>query len=271
MRVLFPHHSSFQSTFSTMTLKFLCPSGHRLKAAPRDSGRHVKCPTCGHEVIVPFPEDLDVSDLQEEDSETFPGVSIDGGDEIVSTPPRPLPPLPRSSSGVPTAEEIPYATEPGSHTVPRLVHVYQPDARRIESLKWLTFVLGLTVAFSVSPIIPHLYFLTVPGWTRGVLIVAVLQACYLAWMLSAPDWSTIRVVTAVFGVTGAMYAAVTAWIALTPPDEPLRFGLEEVRGRAQQWCGCVLTLMLFGAYLCARTSRDWRGIKGVRTICLPDK
>ena len=230
-----------------MTLKFLCPSGHRLKAHPRDSGRHVECPTCGYEVIVPSLEDLDTSELQEEDSETFQDVSVAGGDGIISTPPLPLRPL------------------------PRLIHVYQSDERRLESLKWLTFFLGLTVAFSVAPIVPRLDSLTLPGWPRGVLVVAILQACYLAWMFSAPDWSTIRVVMIVFGVTAVIYAAVMAWIAVTPPEEPLRFGLEAVRARALQWCGCVLTLTLFGAYLCARTSSDWRGIKGVRTVCLPDE
>ena len=246
-----------------MTLKFLCPSGHRLKADPRDSGRHVRCPTCGYEVIVPSPEDLDTSHLQEEDSETFVGVSIEGGDGIVSIGPLPLRPSARNSSGVPTAEKTPHGTEPRSRTLPRLVHVYRPGERRFESLKWLTFVLGLMVAFSVAPTVGHLNPLTAPGWSRGVLLVAILQACYLAWMLSAPDWSTIRVVMIVFLVTAVTYAAAMTWIALTPPEEPLRLGLEEVRGRALQWCGCVLTLMLFGAYLCARTSSDWRrAVKG---------
>jgi hypothetical protein len=242
-----------------MTLKFLCPSGHRLKADPRDSGRHVKCPTCGHEVIVPSLEDLvDASDLQEEDSEAFVDVSIEGGDGVVSTTPVPLQPLTRNSPGVPAAETTPHGTGLRSRSLPRLVHVYQPDERRFESLKWLTFVLCLMVAFTVAPTVPYFNPLTAPGWTRGVLFVAVLQACYLAWMLSAPDWSTIRVVMVVFGVTAGTYAAAMTWIALTPPEEPLRLGLEEVRGRALQWCGCVLTLMLFGAYLCARTSSEWR-------------
>lgn len=241
-----------------MTLKFLCPSGHRLKADPRDSGRRVKCPTCGHDVIVPSLDDLDLSDLQEEDSETFVAVSTDGGDGIVSTRPLPLPPLPGSSSGIPAAEKTPRGTGPRSRTMPRLVHVYRPDERRLESLKGLTFVLGLMVAFCAAPTIPYLNLLTTPSWPRGALLVAVLQACYLAWMMSAPDWSTIRVVMIVFLVTAVIYAAAMAWIALAPPEVPLRLGLEEVRGRALQWCGCVLTLMLFGAYLCARTSRDWR-------------
>lgn len=245
-----------------MTLKFLCPSGHRLKADPRDSGRHVGCPICGHEVIVPSLEDLEASDLQKEDSETFVGVSIDGADEIVSTPPLPSRPLPENSSAGPTAEKTPHDTEPRSRTLPRLVHVYQPDERRLDSLKWLTFVLGLMVAFSVAPTVPYLNPLTTPGWTRGVLFVAILQACYLAWMLSAPDWSTIRVVMIVFGVTALIYAVVLARIVVVPADQPLPLGLEEVRGRALQWCGCVLTLMLFGAYLCARTSSDWRRKRG---------
>ena len=239
------------------TLKFLCPSGHRLKAALQDSGRHVQCSTCGHEVIVPFPESLEVSELQKEDSETFVSVSIDRGSEIVSTPAEPLPPPP-SSAGIPVEEKTPCVTERRPNTSPRRVHVYRYDERRFESLKRLTLFLGFLVALSVAPVVPYVGLFTSAAWPRSVLIVAVLQSCYLAWMLSAPDWSTIRVVMIVFGVTAMIYAAVMAWIALTPPDEPLRFGLEEVRPRAMQWCGCVLTLMLFGAYLCARTSGDWR-------------
>ena len=220
-----------------MTLKFLCPSGHRLKAALQDSGRHVGCPTCGHEVIVPFPEDLDTSELQEEDSESFVGVSLDGGKGT---------------------ERTPCGIEPRSRALPRHVHVYRYDERRFESLKRLTLFLGLTVALSAAPIVPHVDLVMTSGWSRGVLIVAVLQACYLGWMLSAPDWSTIRVVTIVFSVTAMIYAAVMAWIAVAPLEEPLQLGLEAVRPRALQWCGCVLTLMLFGVYLCARASSDWR-------------
>jgi hypothetical protein len=244
-----------------MTLKFLCPSGHRLKADPRDSAMGVVCPTCGHEVIVPRLEDLDGSALQDEDSATFVGVSVDADNEIVSVPTPPLlppRPLPVNPPDLPPDEESTASSEPQSHTLPGLVHVYQPDERRLESLKWLTFVLGLIVAFSAAPIVPHLDLLAGPYWPRGILIVALLQACYLVWLSSSPDWSTIRVVMVVFFVVAASYAAAIAWIALVPAEEPLPFALEEVRGRALQWSGCVVTLMLFGAYLCARASRDWR-------------
>ena len=198
-------HSGFQSTFFTMTIKFLCPSGHRLKADSRDANRLAACPICGYEVIVPRPEDLGLSSLQEEDSDAFVYVSIEGDQAIAATP-RPL--LPRTPDGF----------------SPRLVQGYRPDERRVESLKWLTFFLGLTIVFSAAPALSHVNLFTAPGWARAALLLAVLQGCYLAWMLSAPDWSTIRTVTIVFGVAGVIYAAALALILVAPADRPLPLG-----------------------------------------------
>ncbi len=234
-----------------MTIKFLCPSGHRLKANPRDAARRVNCPICRHEVIVPCLEDLEESTLQEEDSESFVEVSFDRSEEIA---PVPLPLLPNMPPNLPDAA---IAEETPGDSLPQVVHGYLPDERRVESLKWLTFFLGVTVFFSVAPSLPHINLLTAPGWARAVLLLAVLQACYLAWMLSAPDWFTIRVVMIVFGITAVVYAAALAWVLVTPSDRTLPLGLEQVRVRAVQWSGCVLTLALFGAYLCARTSSEW--------------
>ena len=235
-----------------MTIKFLCPSGHRLKADPRDANRHVDCPVCRHEVIVPRLEDLEESSLQEEDSDFFANVSIEEGERIVSTARPQLPPTPANPSDAPLAEQTSSGSSPG------LVQGYRPDQRRVESLKWLVFVLGLMVVFGAAPAVGHVNPVTAPGWARVAVLLAVLQACYLGWMLSAPDWSTIRVVMIVFGVTAVIYAVALAWIVVTPSDRSLPLGVDDVRNRAAQWCGCVLTLMLFGAYLCARSSSEWR-------------
>jgi len=235
-----------------MTIKFLCPSGHRLKADPRDSNRHVDCPVCGYEVIVPRQEDLEPSSLQEEDSDSFVNVSLEQRQGIAATPRPLLPRTPANPSDAPLAEQTSGAP------LPRLVHGYRPDERRVESLKWLTFFLGLLIVFGAAPALPHVNLFTAPGWARAAILLAVLQACYLAWMLSVPDWSTIRVIMIVFIVTAVIYAAALARILVMPPDRPLPLGLEEVRNRAVQWCGCVLTLMLLGAYLCARASSEWR-------------
>ncbi|HUG91160.1 MAG TPA: hypothetical protein VML55_10015 [Planctomycetaceae bacterium] len=34
-------------------IRFECPAGHKIKAAPRFEGRESKCPTCGTGVVVP--------------------------------------------------------------------------------------------------------------------------------------------------------------------------------------------------------------------------
>ena len=49
-------------------------------------------------------------------------------------------------------------------------------------------------SYSVSCPSPggHLGLQAGPGWARGVLLLAGLQAVYVMWMFNAPDWATVR-------------------------------------------------------------------------------
>jgi len=90
-----------------------------------------------------------------------------------------------------------------------------------------------------------------------VVLLAILQAVYVGWMLSAPDWSTVWVVMLVFAGVSALYAVATAMAIATPPDKAMPLGLGEVRYAARPWCAAVLAVMSLCTYLAGRFSSRW--------------
>ncbi len=147
---------------------------------------------------------------------------------------------------------------------PRLVpaNVYRPDADHVRTVKWLAVFLGLTVLFSLAPVVRflHLNPETAPGWARFVLLAAAVEAVFILWMLAAPDWASVWVVMLVFAVVAALYGMGTAIAAATPPHQPLPLGLAEVRTTAASWCGAVMLVMALATYVCGRISAQWRRV-----------
>jgi hypothetical protein len=145
---------------------------------------------------------------------------------------------------------------------PKLVPpgVYLPDQRHVTQVKWLAAMLGAVVLFSLLPLLTkmHLNPATAPGWARVVLLLAALQAVYVAWMFAAPDWASVWVVMLVFALAATIYGAATAVAIATPAGKPLLLGLDAVRLGARSWCGAVLAVMTLATYLCGRTSARWR-------------
>jgi len=156
---------------------------------------------------------------------------------------------------------------------PRLMpaDVYRPDADHVRMVKWLAVFLGLTVLFSLIPVVRFLYFNpeTAPGWARFVLLAAAIEGAFILWMLAAPDWASVWVVMLVFAVVAALYGMGTAIATATPPHQPLPLGLAEVRTRAAGWCGAVMLVMALATYVCGRVSAKWRRVyeltRGKRT------
>ncbi|MDZ7615708.1 MAG: hypothetical protein U1E05_01815 [Patescibacteria group bacterium] len=138
-------------------------------------------------------------------------------------------------------------------------NTYEPDHGRITSAKWLAAMLISAILFSAIPVAHQMHFNleNAPGWARIVLLLAALQAVYVGWMLSAPDWSTAWVVMLVFAGVSAVYAIATAMAIATPPDKAMPLGLGEVRYSARVWCASVLAVMSLCTYLAGRFSTRW--------------
>jgi len=361
-----------------MTIKFYCPSGHRIEAEARKVGQTIRCPACKQRVIVP-PESVGKKSGRGGDSDLLPAAGA-GTDQIgepagepapagrrKSKPPPPPkssskrprkkshtakqrrkpPPLPKDAPSAGQSEtrgpvpdaKPPVAKSPGSsgdepgpkpatertgskppaskgkhrprkhrkrssrrkkpgsaesketqpaapappkadrrpaepepprpprparqswfRRGPRLMPptAYKPDEGRVQTVQWLAFFLGLVVLFGVAPALGYLNLGTAPGWARAVLLLAALEAVYIAWMLATPDWASVWVVMLVFAFVSAAYGMATAIAVATPLDKPMPLGMGELRGSAAQWCGSVLLVHALATYLCGRTSAKWR-------------
>jgi hypothetical protein len=138
--------------------------------------------------------------------------------------------------------------------------VYRPDKGHLATVKWLALILGLVVVFSVSPVcyLRHFNLATAPGWARAVLMVAAVQAAYIAWMLILPDWASVWVLMLVFAMASAIYAVATAVAVATPLEQPIWLDMGAVRNSAGAWSAAVLLAMSLGTYLCGRTATRWR-------------
>lgn len=138
--------------------------------------------------------------------------------------------------------------------------VCRPDEGKLKTVRWLAVVLALVVLFSIGPIFVRMHWnlQTAPGWARIVVLMAVLQGVYIAWMLNNPDWASVWVVMLVFAVVASIYGMATAMVLATPLEKLMVLGMDEVRHTATSWCGAVLSAMSLATYLCGRTSAKWR-------------
>lgn len=238
-----------------MTIRFLCPTGHSLSVPDDWAGRRIRCAACKETVFVPGAPKAGPSQREERASKR-------------PVPP-PLPPG-RGPIGPPAAEPPPAQTK--CSPVRRLLvperpgrmpaDVYRVDRGRLATLRWLALILALVVAFSVAPVFydyaSRLNPATAPDWARVAVLLAVVQAGYIAWMLNVPDWASVWVVMLVFAAVAAIYAVGTAVALATPLEDPIWLEMGEVRTSARAWCGSVLLAMALATYLCGRTATKWR-------------
>jgi hypothetical protein len=212
-----------------MTIRFVCSSGHRLSVPEEWAGRRIRCAACKEVLCVP---------------------SGCGG--RVSAKPAP-PSAPRM--------HLP----PAVRLMPE--DVYQADEGHRSTVRWVALILGLVVALSVAPVFcsMRMNLAVAPDWARVVLLVGVVQAAYICWMLSAPDWVSMWVVTLVFAAVSTLYAVGTAVAVATPLGRPMILEMGQVRESAPAWCGSVLLAMSLATYLCGRTATRWRRVVELAT------
>ncbi len=220
-----------------MTIRFQCPSGHRLSVSDDMAGRTIRCARCKKTAEVPK-----------------------------ETAPKP-PPLPRKKpSAEPEEESEPKPKGPSlwSRWSTRAengpVETYAADQGTIRSVRWLGLFLAIVIVFSLLPVAwkMHWNLATAPGWARLVVLLALVQAAYVAWMSNRPDFTTVWVVMLVFAAVATLYGSATAMAIATPRDQPMLLGMAEVRYTAGTWCCCVLLAMSLATYLCGRTATKWR-------------
>lgn len=180
-------------------------------------------------------------------------------DEAPPTPADPPDPQPPTAAQTTPPRKAP-RPQPRVHS--RRVRWLTPDVSRPEpsqlhALGWVVAYLALVTVFSALPALAHLKLATAPAWARVVLLTALIQGAYVAWLWSTPDWAAARVVTGVFALVAALYGMGTALVYATPLDAPMPLDLTAYRFHAGHWCAAVLLLMVLGTYLCGRLASRW--------------
>ena len=132
------------------------------------------------------------------------------------------------------------------------------DSEALQTSYWLAVVLAMVTFCNFAPNINHLNIPRAPGWSQLLLVMVTLQAFFVIWLASLPDWSTLWAGMLLFAVLAAIYAVGAAMMLATPASDPLILGLGAVRRTALGWCAANVLLMGLVSYGCGRTSKSWQ-------------
>lgn len=180
-------------------------------------------------------------------------------DRLAEPPPLRIPPHAAPSVG---------AADPRESSEPAL-----PAAEPAWRLRWGAYKIGLWLAAAaVISLIPVLVEVTqrvhehgalgMARWAQVLTLASGLQLVYAAYLCQLPDWSTLRVVSAVTLALAAGYAAALGALILARPHSQLVLFLELAdagpRAGASAWCLGMLVVFTLLAYASGRTSFRWQ-------------
>jgi hypothetical protein len=252
-----------------MPIQVCCPQGHRLAVADKYAGQQVKCPKCQSALVVPGVNgagNASAGDRALRSDKPSVRERV-----IVRPPPIPKPPIAASSVAPAVPPPVPAAAvtirsvlDPAP-TLPRLrawsaegVRGYRPELPRVHAVYLLTVGIVLMTGFQLVPAFSHWNPSTAPGWVRWLLMLSVVQLAYAIWMVSFPDWSTVRVTMFALAAVATLYGVALGIATVTPPERSLPFDLNDVRDQVRLWCGAVLLLLGLLIYICGRIAFRWR-------------
>jgi hypothetical protein len=109
----------------------------------------------------------------------------------------------------------------------------------------------------LAPAARHLAITSAPDWARAVILVALLELAFAAWMVLVPDWSTVWATMIVLALVATLYGAALAVAILTPPGTPAVLEMDDIRQSARLWCSVVIVLTCALTYLYGRFSFKW--------------
>jgi hypothetical protein len=252
-----------------MSIQVCCPQGHRLAVADKYAGRQVKCPKCQLALAVPGNEG--VGNALIDDRKVRSKMANAGERVFPKPPPIPKPPLavpPAVPPAPPPAPIAAAAIQPiaeSAATMPKLrawsvegVRGYRPESSRVHAVYFLAIGIVLMTCLQLAPAVSRLNPSTAPTWVRWLLMLSLVQLAYAMWMVSFPDWSTVRTTMFALAAVATLYGVALGIATVTPPEKSLPFDLNDVRDKVRLWCGAVLLLLGLLTYICGRIAFRWR-------------
>lgn len=209
----------------TMPIRFRCPTGHALTVPTDWMGRTMTCPICRSPTAVPSPKAALAS-------------------------------LARQSAGLSATIRV-HAEHSAARRLPRRPLYPTLDQRR--ALHHAAAALAMVAVAAAIPVVGQLPSATLPTWAQLSLAVMAVQLAYVGWMLSLPDWSTLRLTTWVFALIASGYASLLAALYFAPPGRLAWLELDPLKQPAIGWCLLVATGTTAVCLWTGRRAAAWRG------------
>ena len=136
----------------------------------------------------------------------------------------------------------------------------EPTWAERRTARGLAAGLACAAVLSLLPLVltRHVDLRTAPPWALWIVILAVVQLVYAAWLANAPDWATVHVQMILSAAMTTIYAMAMTLVLLTPSTRTLILGLDEVRRLGAAWCGLMVLIMAAATWYSGRTSTRWR-------------
>lgn len=246
-----------------MSIRFVCPLGHELEEPDDRAGTESRCPVCQQRLFVP--EISQTATPPPRDPVGAPRVEAAPGELLPATTVV-TPPLP-SESSLAVAEPTPTDNAAISPEAVRWLAwrrsdaltgyaIMRPTARQLEVVYWLACSLPFAAAFCAAPALPHLYFSGAPLWAQWMLVTAMLELAYAAWLGLLPDRSTVCVGMYLMTATATGY--LIAFVVICFSSETQLAALD-MSGRlgAAAWCLLALVISATTSAACGWVVRQW--------------
>ena len=242
-----------------MPITVRCPRGHLLAVAEKYAGRQMKCPKCGSMLLVPGANGF--AKAADGALKPPPLPKPTGGN--LDVPPMAAPPVAATPSAAPpivfaAAVAVHAAASPVIVERQTEVRGYRAERSRVLTVYWLALGLVALVIFQMAPVFMRLNPATAPNWARWVMMLALVQLAFIAWMASLPDWSTVRVTMFALAGVATLYCVALGMAVITPSTTPLMLDLDDVRDKVRLWCEAVLLLVCLMTYICGRVGFRWK-------------
>lgn len=226
-----------------MPIRFVCPLGHPLIVPDELAGTQGQCPTCRQRLVVPVAD---------------PSASPPAADLVDA------PPIQRADS--PGNSDPLVGVEPGAVALPPpLPPVVTPAADHyVADASWRYRTYAVAVGFGMAGLagawlaLAALQRSPAPAWSWIVLLLSLLQAAYVLWLVSLPDWSTLWIGAAIYLAATAVDALGLGLVLAMPATRALPLGLESVRGSLAGWFGAALFVHAGLAFAAGMITRAWR-------------
>jgi hypothetical protein len=178
-----------------------------------------------------------------------------------TSPPPPL--LPTTSSKVTSPKDAQSQREPNGPASAKTSWFRNPIATgSARSLRTTVYRIAAGLVFvslvSMWPALRYWDLGVAPGWAQGVLLIALLQLAYAAWLVSIPDWASLWASMFVLAIVATLYGTTAAMTLATPMEHEPPLGLQSVRHAAPYWCFCMMLLTISAAYLCGHAAQRIR-------------